>query len=59
MAAGATGCRRPASNSAAMSSAAMPVLFLAHGSPQLLDDQGWVAELGACERPRFRGRGES
>jgi len=25
----------------------MPVLFLAHGSPLLLDDAGWVAELGA------------
>lgn len=34
----------------------MPVLFLAHGSPQLLDDARWVAELGrwakALPRPR-------
>ena len=26
---------------------AMPVLFLAHGAPMLLDDAGWVAELAA------------
>jgi 4,5-DOPA dioxygenase extradiol len=25
----------------------MPVLFLAHGAPPLLDDEGWVRELGA------------
>jgi 4,5-DOPA dioxygenase extradiol len=25
----------------------MPVLFLAHGAPILMDDPGWVAELGA------------
>ncbi len=25
----------------------MPVLFLAHGAPILMDDAGWVAELGA------------
>jgi 4,5-DOPA dioxygenase extradiol len=25
----------------------MPVIFLAHGSPLLLDDAGWVRELGA------------
>src|SRR5262245_1663224 len=34
----------------------MPVIFLAHGSPLLLDDAGWVAELGrwaaAMPRPR-------
>ena len=34
----------------------MPVLFLAHGSPMLLDDQGWVDELGvwanALPRPK-------
>lgn len=34
----------------------MPVLFLAHGSPFLLDDAGWVAELGrwaaALPRPK-------
>lgn len=28
----------------------MPVIFLAHGAPMLLDDAGWVAELG---RPRI------
>ncbi|UQA57554.1 dioxygenase [Polyangium aurulentum] len=28
----------------------MPVVFLAHGSPMLLDDAGWVAELGAWAR---------
>ena len=34
----------------------MPVLFAAHGAPMLLDDAGWVAELGAwagaLPRPR-------
>ena len=25
----------------------MPVIFLAHGSPLLLDDGGWVNELAA------------
>src|SRR5256885_2407056 len=25
----------------------MPVLFVAHGAPPLLDDPGWIAELGA------------
>jgi len=64
LAAGATGCLRPASkpagktmtNSAASHSTGtaptgtaenMPVIFLAHGSPLLLDDGGWVRELGA------------
>jgi 4,5-DOPA dioxygenase extradiol len=36
--------------------ARMPTIFLAHGSPFLLDDAGWVAELrrwaGALPRPR-------
>ena len=34
----------------------MPVIFLAHGAPMLLDDSGWVAELAAwataLPRPR-------
>lgn len=38
------------------SSARMPVVFLAHGSPLLLDDASWVAELGrwagAMPRPK-------
>src|SRR5437867_8591085 len=29
-----------------MTEARMPVVFLAHGSPLLLDDAGWVTELG-------------
>jgi 4,5-DOPA dioxygenase extradiol len=62
LAAGATGCRRPASNRAKVASMQstrqqkMPVLFLAHGSPLLLDDAGWVRELGtwagALPRPK-------
>src|SRR5262245_58037121 len=34
----------------------MPVIFLAHGSPLLLDDAGWVRELGAwaASMPRPR-----
>jgi 4,5-DOPA dioxygenase extradiol len=30
-----------------MSTSKMPVLFQAHGAPPLLDDPGWIAELGA------------
>lgn len=37
-------------------SARMPVVFLAHGAPPLLDDSGWLGELGAwaaaMPRPR-------
>jgi 4,5-DOPA dioxygenase extradiol len=55
LAAGATGCRRPASKPANTtmttttdsSATNMPVIFLAHGSPLLLDDAGWMRELGA------------
>jgi 4,5-DOPA dioxygenase extradiol len=43
-------CRRRAE------AAALPAIFLAHGSPLLLDDAGWVGELsrwaGALPRPR-------
>ncbi|MGK3989451.1 class III extradiol ring-cleavage dioxygenase [Sorangium sp. So ce136] len=34
----------------------MPALFLAHGSPFLLDDRAWVAELGAWARAVPRPR---
>lgn len=34
----------------------MPVLFLAHGSPLLLDDRGWVAELAAWSKALPRPR---
>lgn len=34
----------------------MPVIFLAHGSPLLLDDQGWVGELAAWARVLPRPR---
>src|SRR5450631_888169 len=59
LAAGATGCARAASKSAAMkerATKAMPAIFLAHGSPLLLDDQGWVGELGAWARALPRPR---
>jgi len=35
---------------------AMPVIFMAHGAPMLLDDAGWVAELGAWGRALPRPR---
>src|SRR3954464_13334060 len=57
--AGATGCARAASKTAAMSeqtSKAMPAIFLAHGSPFLLDDHGWVGELAAWARALPRPR---
>lgn len=38
------------------SSRRMPVLFLAHGAPVLLDDAAWVAELGAWARALPRPR---
>jgi 4,5-DOPA dioxygenase extradiol len=62
--AGAAGCRRPApkpgqevlTTAPGRAAANMPVIFLAHGSPQLLDDARWVGELGAwaaaMPRPR-------
>jgi len=34
----------------------MPVIFLAHGSPLLLDDAGWVAELAQWARAMPRPR---
>lgn len=34
----------------------MPVLFLAHGAPMLLDDGGWMAELAAWARGLPRPR---
>jgi 4,5-DOPA dioxygenase extradiol len=66
LAAGATGCGRSASNQATMTKqpsksatsggTKMPAIFLAHGSPFLLDDRGWVSELAgwakAMPRPR-------
>ena len=65
LAAAATGCRRSASKSerelmpngtAINASGRMPVIFLAHGSPLLLDDSGWVGELAtwsaAMPRPK-------
>jgi 4,5-DOPA dioxygenase extradiol len=52
LAAGATGCRRPASHPSMSTETkstggVAPVIFLAHGSPLLLDDRGWSAELAA------------
>jgi 4,5-DOPA dioxygenase extradiol len=54
----AAACNRPragATSIAPGAATAMPVLFLAHGSPQLLDDARWVDELarwaGALPRP--------
>jgi 4,5-DOPA dioxygenase extradiol len=68
LAAGATGCGRAASKRLTMSqpasqgatganrAATMPAIFLAHGSPLLLDDRGWVAELGAWAQALPRPR---
>src|SRR5580692_5720956 len=59
LAAGATGCVRRASKTAIMSeqtTKAMPAIFLAHGSPLLLDDHGWVGELGTWARALPRPR---
>jgi len=51
--AGLAACaRRPRADGVA----AMPVIFLAHGSPLLLDDQRWVGELGAWARALPRPR---
>lgn len=36
--------------------APMPVIFLAHGAPMLLDDAGWVGELAAWARALPRPR---
>jgi 4,5-DOPA dioxygenase extradiol len=58
-AAGATGCVRAASKASTMTdqtTQAMPAIFLAHGSPFLLDDQRWVGELAAWARALPRPR---
>jgi len=34
----------------------MPVIFLAHGAPMLLDDGGWVGELAAWAKALPRPR---
>src|SRR4029077_17210057 len=39
-----------ATGASTASGGAMPATFLAHGSPFLLDDQRWMAELGAGAR---------
>ncbi len=48
------GCKDTAMTSS--NTSAMPVLFLAHGAPPLLDDAGWIRELAAwgqaLPRPR-------
>jgi 4,5-DOPA dioxygenase extradiol len=59
LAAGATGCARAASKQSAMTEGtnkATPAIFLAHGSPLLLDDAKWVGELGAWARALPRPR---
>ena len=49
-------CTVSEARTSSSSSGRMPVIFLAHGSPFLLDDAGWVAELRrwalALPRPR-------
>jgi len=40
----------PEASMPAPSSGRMPVVFLAHGAPPLLDDAGWVAELAGWAR---------
>lgn len=59
----ATGCvskERGAATSAAAkgpgAAGRMPVIFLAHGSPMLLDDRGWMAELSAWANAMPRPR---
>jgi 4,5-DOPA dioxygenase extradiol len=39
-------CRRERERKEPMSANAMPVIFLAHGAPPLLDDAAWMKELG-------------
>jgi 4,5-DOPA dioxygenase extradiol len=41
---------------AAATGARLPVIFVAHGAPPLLDDAGWVAELGAWGKALPRPR---
>jgi 4,5-DOPA dioxygenase extradiol len=51
------GCKRTEeTKTMTAATSAMPVVFLAHGAPPLLDDAGWIGELaawaGALPRPR-------
>jgi 4,5-DOPA dioxygenase extradiol len=48
------GCKETTMTSALP--APMPVLFLAHGAPPLLDDAGWIAELAAWGKALPRPR---
>ena len=41
---------------AAAAGATMPAIFLAHGSPMLLDDHAWMGELQSWARCRGRRR---
>lgn len=64
LATAATGCGRAASKTVPSSppsttshqGQALPAIFLAHGSPMLLDDRRWVAELGAWAKALPRPR---
>jgi 4,5-DOPA dioxygenase extradiol len=52
-AAALVGCKETRMTS---SSSVMPVVFLAHGAPPLLDDAGWISELGAWAKALPRPR---
>jgi len=55
----ALGCRQEPAQERPMptpASPTMPILFLAHGAPMLLDDAGWVSELAAWAKGLPRPR---
>ena len=50
------GCKETPMPTTVPTTSTMPVLFLAHGAPPLLDDAGWIAELAAWGKALPRPR---
>jgi len=50
------GCKDTAMTPSNLAASTMPVLFLAHGAPPLLDDAGWIGELAAWSQALPRPR---
>jgi 4,5-DOPA dioxygenase extradiol len=50
------GCKDTAMTPSNLAASTMPVLFLAHGAPPLLDDEGWIGELAAWSQALPRPR---
>ena len=47
---GLVACTRPGGRPLSAARSKMPVVFLAHGAPMVLDDRGWMDEWAAWGR---------